>query len=173
MDLKLIKPKVKGESDKYSWNLFKFLNKLHSDKNYGNYYKNQLEILWLHHSRWDGSYLEFNEDKLNIGQLIIMPLGKANGRSFFSMQSVLAKGRAEEFALPWREDELTNITDWFFTTYIRDGRCIFDRGHQSWLQGTENRFTFINNTRRCNWCGKWHNKEIQKVVSIKRKEVWV
>lgn len=173
IDLKKIKPKVKGKSDKYSWNLYKFLHKLFSNKESGKYYKNQLQILWLHHSRFDGSYLEFDKNNLNLLQLIIMPLGKENGRSFYSMSSILTKGRSEEFALPWSLGKMTDITDWFFKTYEKDGRCIFDRKHTGWMIGTEDRFTYVNNTRKCNWCGQWHTKEIHKIVKIKREEVWL
>lgn len=41
MDLNKIKPKQKGQSDKYSWNLYKFLNKLFKEKDVGQYHQNQ------------------------------------------------------------------------------------------------------------------------------------
>jgi hypothetical protein len=173
IDLKEIKPKVKGESDKYSWNLYNFLNSLFKKRENGKYYKKQLEICWLHHSRFDGKWLDFNPDKLNIMQLIIVPLGVENGRSFYSLSSILREGKAVEFAIPWKKEGLTNITEWFFDTYEKDGRCIFDRNHNSWLLGSDNRFTYVNNTRKCNWCGEWYKKEIVKEVKIKRREIWV
>ncbi|MGK4040826.1 hypothetical protein AB0Y20_00895 [Heyndrickxia oleronia] len=175
IDLNEIKPKVKGESDKYSWNLYRFLNKLFKDKDEGKYIKNQLEIHWLTYSRWDGKYLEFDPDNLNRGmnQVLILPFGLEHGRSFYDLNTIMGKGRAELFHVPWRKDQLTNITDWFFSTYQKDGRCIFDRNHNKWWQGEANRFTYINNTRRCNWCGEWHKKEIHKEVKIERKVRWV
>lgn len=172
IDLKKIKPEVKGQSDKYSWNLYRFLHKLLRNKDHGKYYKNQLEVLWLHDSRWDGEFLEFNPEEFKTSQVIIMPLGKENGMSFYFMDGILRNGRTIEFVLP-RTWEITNITEWFFETYQRDGRCIFDREHTAWLQGSDNRFTYVNNTRKCNWCGEWHHKEIHKEVKIKRHEVWV
>lgn len=173
LDLRKIKPEVKGQSDKYSWNLYKFLHKLCSNKDEGKYIKNQLEIHWLHHSRWDGEYLDFDQEKLNLSQVLILPLGLENGRSFYSMSSVMTQGRAERFHLPWKKEELTDITEWFFSTYERDGRCIFDREHNGWMLGSDGRFTYVNNTRKCNWCGQWQHKEIHKEVKIKRKEVWI
>lgn len=174
IDLNEIKPKVKSKSDKYSWNLYRFLNKLFKDKDEGKYIQKRLEIHWLHSSRLDGSYLEFNPDDLNIVQMIILPTGKGNSGSFYSMASILREGRAERFALPFKwEKEMTNITDCFFDTYKRDGRCIFDRKHIGWMLGTEDRFTYVNNTRKCNWCNEWQHKEIVKEQSIKRNEVWV
>lgn len=172
LDINKIKPEVKGESDKYSWNLYSFLHKLVRNRTYGKYYKKQLEICWLHNSKWDGSYLEFNKDKLNINQLLILPLGKENSGSFYELSPIMGRGGATEFALP-RSWELTDITEWFFETYERDGRCIFDRDHNVWWQGSDGRFTYVNNTRKCNWCGEWHTKEIKKVQTIKREELWV
>jgi hypothetical protein len=175
LDLNQIKPKVKGRSDKYSWNLYNFLNKLYKNKDDGKYIKNQMEIVWLTHSRWDKEHLEFDPNNLNKGlsQLLIIPLGIENCRSFYSLNAVLRDGKSERFALAWKKENLVNITDWFIETYIRDGRCIFDRNHNGWMQGTNNRFTYVNNTRKCNWCGEWHKKEIHKEVTIKRREVWV
>ncbi|MCA1021474.1 hypothetical protein [Halobacillus litoralis] len=172
IDLKDIKPRLANRSDKYSSNLYRFLrNRFKENK----YVQNQIEIHWLTHSRWDGSYLEFNPDNVSkgLGQLLILPLGKENGRSFYSLHEVLRKGKTTEFAIPWMKDELVDITDWFFETYIKDGRCIFDRDHNKWLSGDESRFTKVNNTRKCNWCGEWQEKQIVKVQKIDRKEIWV
>lgn len=173
IDLNKIKPKIKGISDKYSWNLYKFLNSLFSDKEFGKYYKNQLNICWLTSSRLDGKHLEFNSDNLLMHQILIVPLGLENDRSFYSLSSILNTGKAERFAMPWNKDKLIDITDWFFDAYTRDGRCVFDRNHNGWLLGDKDRFTYINNTRKCNWCGKWQQKEIHKITKIERKEVWI
>lgn len=173
IDISKIKPQKRGESDKYSWNLYNFLDKLFK-KSEGEYYRRQLEIHWLHYSRWDGKYLEFDKNNLHLYQLVILPLGLGNGITFYSMKSALQKGRATEFAIPssWEKKMLTNITNWFLKTYERDGLCIFDREHNGWMLGAKDRFTYINNTRRCNWCGEWHIKEIKKIQTIKREEVW-
>jgi hypothetical protein len=173
MDIKKIKPKVKGQSDKYSWNLYKFLEKQVKQRDVGNFAPKQLRVYWLHHSFWDGSYLEFNPNKLNHRQIIISPFG-GKGSGYF-LSHILPDGMKKEcYALSvYHPDEFSDITNWFFTTYERDGRCIFDREHSGWWSGEENRFTYINNTRRCNWCGQWHKKEIHKIVKIKREEVWV
>jgi len=168
MDLNKVKPKIKGESDKYSWNLYKFLSKITKDK----YIKNQLRIYWNHHSRWDGAYLPFIGDASNTMQLIISPYGD-KGSGYF-MNTVLQKGNCELFSLcVWKHEDLLDITDWFFDTYEKIGRCIFDPEHYKWMLGTDNRYTYVNNTRRCNWCGQWQHKEIVKKTRIERKEVWV
>jgi hypothetical protein len=170
-DINKIKPKVKGQSDKYSWNLYKFLHKQINQKEIGKYVLKQIKVYWLHHSRWDGEYLEFNPNELDIRQIIISPFGGT--RTGYFLSQILLEGKNECFALPYEDDELTDITEWFFKTYEKDGRCMFDREHNGWLLGDENRFTYVNNTRKCSWCGKWQHKEIKKVQTIKRKEVWV
>lgn len=170
LDVNRYKPKVKNESDKYSWNLYRFLNKQVRQRDIGKYVKKQIKIYWLTHSRWDGRYLEFEPDNLRLDQLLISPFG---GRVGYSLSEILAKGYGTEWSFPWKDDELIDITDWFFSTYERDGRCIFDRGHNGWMLGTDKRFTYVNNTRKCNCCGQWHEKEIRKVQTIERKVYWV
>lgn len=177
IDLNDIKPKVRNKSDKYSWYLYNFLNKLFKTKDIGKYYQNQMEIHWLHDSRWDGGWLDAPTGKdqvkgLNLHQLLILPAGRKHGRTFYHISSILQKGKSEHFSLPSKWST-TDITDWFFENYKRDGRCVFDREHIDFMRGTENRFTYVNNTRRCNWCGEWHTKEIKKEVKIKRRVKWV
>lgn len=175
IDLKAIKPKERSKSDKYSWYLYQFLNKLFKEKEYGKYYQKQLEIHWLHESRWDGNWLDAPIDgiaKFNLNQILIIPAGKKNDRSFYHMSAILQKGRSERFALP-SQWTTTDITEWFFDNYKKDGRCVFDREHINFMQGADSRFTYVNNTRRCNWCGEWHKKEIKKEVKIKRRVQWV
>lgn len=164
-----IKPAIKGESDKYSWNLYNFLNKQTRQRDIGKYVKKQLKVYWLTSSWWDGSYLEFNPDKLILRQVLICPLG--NG-SFYNLSTIMRENKAKEWAMIYRDEALIDITDWFFNTYEQHGRCIFDRGHNGWWQGSDNRYTYVNNTRKCNWCGKWQHKEIHKVVEISRKVTW-
>ncbi|MWV44874.1 hypothetical protein GRF59_14730 [Paenibacillus sp. HJL G12] len=168
MNLSKIKPKLKGESDKYSWNLYRFLNKIAKDK----YINNQLRIYWNHHSRWDGEHLPFTKDVSNLMQLIISPYGdKFTG---YFMNTVLQKGNCEFISLcPWKEEDLLDVTDWFFDTYEKIGRCIFDPEHNGWMLGTDSRYTYVNNTRKCNWCGQWHQKQIVKKTRIERKVEWV
>gem|GEM_PF-6434809 len=107
---------------------------------------------------------------MQLNQIIISPFGGT--RTGYFLSQIMTQGRAERFALPWKDEEYMDITEWFFKTYEKDGRCIFDREHNKWFLGAENRFTYVNNTRRCNWCGKWQQKEIKKEQTIKQKEVW-
>jgi hypothetical protein len=173
MDIKRIKPKEKGKSDKYSWNFYRFLEKQVKQKEIGKYVQKQIKVFWITRSWWDGSYLEFDPTKIsNVNQVVISPFGD-KGSGYF-LTHLLRDGKKECYSLcVYRKDQLVDITDWFFTTYERDGRCIFDREHIGFMQGTDNRYTYVNNTRKCNWCGQWHKKEIHKKVKIERKEVWI
>lgn len=65
-----------------------------------------------------------------------------------------------------------DITDLFWPEYERDGRCVIDRDHTGWFQNDGDRFTVIGNTRRCNWCGEWHERTLAKRTTIERREVW-
>ncbi len=170
MDLKAIKPAIKGESDKYSWYLYRFLEKQVKQRDIGKYVPKQIKVYWLNKSRWDGRLLSFDDENVDINQVFISPFG---GKSGYSLSTIMTKGKATQYYLPWSDEDLVDITNWFFSTYQKDGRCMFDRSHNGWFQGDKERFTFINNTRRCNWCGKWHTKEIHKEVKIERREVWV
>lgn len=70
-------------------------------------------------------------------------------------------------------NHLVDITEWFWNEYVKSGRCIFDREHNGWWQGDQERYTQINkNSRKCKWCNQYQKRSIRKVVSIKREEVW-
>lgn len=66
-----------------------------------------------------------------------------------------------------------DITEVFWREYIRKGRCALDPEHERYFQGDEDRFSMIASARRCNWCGLWFRKEVEKVVEIKRITHWV
>lgn len=69
-------------------------------------------------------------------------------------------------------DRVIDITDEFWTAYQRGGRCVIDRNHTGWFANAEDRFTIIGGTRRCNWCGQWHERHIDKHTRIERRDVW-
>jgi hypothetical protein len=166
-DLKLIKPKKKGESDKYSYNLYKLLSNLDKEK-----LLHQTKIYWLHHSRWDGEHLPFDPKNLNIRQLILTPYDTHSVGYF--MDSVLHKGtKAERYALPYKKEKMMDITQWFIDTYAKIGRCIFDYKHIGWFYGDENRYKNINeNHKECNWCGQLLKKRVEKEVKVVQHTYW-
>lgn len=157
-----IKPKVKGISDKYSWNLYKWLKKTKCKK---------LTVWFNTKSAWDGSKLEFDKNNIKIGQIWIgfVDKGWLHGSS---LNSIL-NGNFQEWANPWMAKSHIDITEWFWKEYIKDGRCIWDRNHDGWLAYDKNRFTYVNkNSRKCNWCGEWQHRKIEKETIIKRHEIW-
>jgi hypothetical protein len=142
--LKSICPEVKGESDKYSWNLYRFL-KNHTEDDI-RVFKSDSNVTIVGHQYHDG----------------------VSGKE---LMSLLRETRREpEFWVDdyWglKEDES------FFTEYQRIGRCLMIPHDYPWYIGEEHRFTRIGNTRRCDWCGKWEQMAIHKKTKITREEVW-
>lgn len=169
MDLNKIKPKVEEQSDKYSWNFYKFLKKQFKVKQA----QQNIKVYFIARSKWDGTRIDFiKEEPLRYLQVAISPRwGRSSG---YFLDNIIQGSRNTEFSLNvYREDELIDITDWFFKEYERRGRCIFhEHGNIGWVLGKESRYTVINNTRRCNWCGHWQQKEIETVKTIERREKW-
>lgn len=163
-DLSCIKPKVKSISDKYSWNLYKLLHKITSNRDTGKYVKNQLRVYWRKSSWFDGKITEFKDvERIDTRQILISPFGKG---SFYNLGNIMGERGNQEWALIYPESDLEDVTEWFFNTYERDGRCVFDREHRGWWKGEDGRFTYSENEskRICSWCGVTQHKHIEKVV---------
>ena len=157
-----IKPKVKGKSDKYSWNLYKWVKK-----------KGFYPKVWFDtENRLNGEKLEFDKENFPTYQLWIGGSDK-EGLWFYgsSLRSILSP-RCKEWANPWMANKHIDITDWFWNEYIKIGRCIWDKSHDGWLENADERFAYVGNTRKCKWCGKWQAKEIIKETTISRYDVW-
>lgn len=165
-ELSKIKPKQRGKSDKYSWNIFRYL-KENSDR--------KIKVLFYTKSWVDSSTVEFNQNKtLDMMQTFIM-IGDMVGTRIDSMLRNGPSKSLEIFSFcTFDQSAFIDITDWFIKEYTRVGRCIFDRNHNGWWNGSDSRFTQINkNARKCNWCGQHHKRKIIKRISINRKECWV
>lgn len=163
--LKLIKPKKKGQSDKYSWQLYEFIRR--------NKYKN----VYYYKKNWDGEPTELDPDNISTYQIMVGNMYDclSGGRLRTIMSD--SKDKYTTFSFHpfggWSNDEFVNITDWFWDKYIKLGRCLFDKQHVGWWTNDSERYTYINkNSRKCNWCGKWQHREIIKKQKIKREEVW-
>lgn len=164
IDPKLVKPKIKGESDKYSWNLYRWLYKYRKYADYKVYYI---------------ADEEFDRNNLKLSKIII---GKKHSDREITgnlLSNIINKGSCSEDSycflksIGWNTDKAIDITELFKKEYIRIGRC-FIFGHTDiWLRGDKDKFTIINkHSRRCNWCGKYENRYIETEKTIKRKEVW-
>ncbi len=174
MNINLIKPQNKGISDKYSWQLYQYIRKRFP------YTKslNDVRVYWDNISSWDGSITNLDENNINIRQIIIGKM-HSNLLSGSRLLTIMGqdKDKYEMFCYHpiggWKNEQFIDITDWFWKKYIKLGRCLLDKHHNRWWMNDDCRFTYINNTRRCNWCGQWQKKEIKKEVKILRKEKWV
>lgn len=165
IDAEKFRPKKRGESDKFSWNIYRFL-KRHPGVRVM-YYFNPVEYI-----------RSFDPNKsLNSMQTFLLHPGPGMSgvrvHGLMMRQSKFGEIQQASYCL-WDKERFTDITDWFFKTYERIGCCIFDREHSGWWRGEGNRFTYINkHSRRCNWCGEWHERHFEKRVDIVRIERWI
>lgn len=137
--LKSVQPKTKGKSDKYSWNIYRYLKKHRSE-----------------------------DIRVFVG--LIIGHEYPDGVSGLHLNQLMASTRIQEF---WFSDKwnLKEITGWL-SEYQRVGRCLLIPHDFVWCEGEDTRFTYVNNTRKCNWCGLWQHRELHKVVEREIKEEW-
>ena len=149
--LKSIKPKQRFKSDKYSWNIYRYLKK--------NMIFGDIKVL----DTSFGIMFCYNMDKVGF-----------SGRTIHSILQSGPYSALDNYCyLRYYSTEYKDISDEFFKKYSQVGRCYFDEDHNGWWSGDEHRFTDINrNCKRCNWCGKDLRRTIETVVERKRKEVW-
>ena len=177
-DASKVKPQKSKLSDKYSWNLyrvFKFLEKEGQRSPSMDY-----RIFYYEKSPLDGHIVGFNpQESLHAGHCFIAKIYPHDqGTASIRMSEVLGmtpNQRIDFYCYDFSLDRnhLLDITDWFWNEYVKSGRCIFDREHNGWWKGGETRFTQINrNSRKCNWCNQHQKRDIKKIVTIERKEVW-
>ena len=65
------------------------------------------------------------------------------------------------------------ITNEFWATYERIGRCVWDHSHTLHMIGDENRWHYIGGGRQreCQWCGRVFEKTVKLKTVIEFKEV--
>lgn len=157
---KTIKPSVKGQSDKFSWRLYQRALKRGRERVY--------LMAW---SFIDG-YRAPSLDDLEAGNTPAyqIAIGVKNDDWFNgnTLRNICTPGTAKHdwaYSPAHHVAEWIDITDWFWSNYLRIGRCLFWKYEHSWLQ--------INrNARKCEYCGKQERRSIKKVQTIKRQEIW-
>lgn len=156
------KPKKKGVSDKFSWNLYRFLREYPNAK------------IMLYKKDHTGDIKEFDPNGFQGTYHFFGMIGELVGARFVDIMRAGPSAKIQLYAFSWWGDaNFIDVTDWFFSEYERRGRCLFDKEHSSWWAGEEGRFTYINShSRRCNWCGAWQKMRIEKRVRLERKKVW-
>lgn len=163
-NVKQIKPKVAKISDKYSWNIYSYLNRHKKDQNLRVYYINN----------------QFDPYNMDLSKVLIgFKVCQSNDYIGNTLNQIVREGNRNITTFcfckfgGFNTDEFINITEIFIKEYLERGRCFLFKHDNIWLLGDENRYTYIsNNSRRCNWCGRWEYRKIEKVVTIERKEKW-
>lgn len=141
--LKSVQPKTRRESDKYSWNIYRYLKK---------------------HLGRDVKVFENPRGVKVIGEEFL------DGISGDGLDSLIRSLRAQEFwfDINWNLKEQKG----WLEEYQRVGRCLLLPHDYLWYEGEDTRFTYVNNTRKCNWCGKWQHMNLHKIVKVKLEKVW-
>lgn len=177
LDLSKIKPKNIKKSDKYSKQIYQYLNK-HKSCNKVYYIQTQ-----EHYNREKRTYetleVPFDISSFTTSNIWIGYMQKEEYEEGFinwmygnHLNSIVGDGKNkyECFANPWNNKKtVIDITEQFWNKYIEIGRCIYD--HHYWLQDEEDRYTYLMpNHRRCNWCDcEQHEIEKTRTESYK---VW-
>lgn len=150
--LKLIKPKKSRQSDKFSWNIYRYLR----------------------------TYLKFKNVDVKVldtsfGVIFCYHIEPAfyNGRSIRTILQAGSYGSLQNYAYVRRQEQYKDISEEFFKWYPILGRCYFDKEHNGWWVGEEHRYTTINkHCLRCNWCGAFLKRRIETKVKRVREEHW-
>ena len=155
MDPATIKPSIRRQSDKFSWNVYQFMVKRPHSKVFSG-----PDVI-------TGKALEF----------YVGGLDTDDGAPWFYGQSLIriACGDKETYAYPPKlVRDFVDVTD-FWERYQKVGRCIWDPGHTGWMQGGQDRFIFSGDgqTRTCQWCGAVQTLKIEVKMIEQRREWWV
>lgn len=185
MNIETIKPKGK-ESDKFSIQLYKFIAK---NPKYLKVYYQAIHAIQTscrdenHEPVYEYKYLDFDINNFSIRDIYFscQPqdfISKNNEIIGATLSRIISDSKNKYeiscYTCGYSPREYVDITDLFWSQYVKKGRCLWDKTHNGWLMNDGNRFTYINkNSRRCNWCGEWQCREIYKKVKIERREAWV
>lgn len=144
-----IKPKVRGKSDFFSWQLYRYMKK----------YSNPSEHrIWA--ATWSSCYgVQPNKPSLYIGSE--RDGGWIHARQLRNLCSVGQKIERYAYGAPHDTANWVDVTDAFWGDYLKIGVCAIhgDFAHK-WQEEDE--------LRTCDYCGK---KERKRIVMVE-KEVW-
>lgn len=171
--LPYIKPLGKDENGKYNKKLYNLLKQMSNDE----YQNKQLRIYFNPKSWWDDSIVSFHKNihkeiKCLTRQIKLSPHG--HNEIGYSLMDALSKNKPERYSwIMHKPDGFVDITEWFFDTYIKMGRCMFETKHYDFENKHNQRYYIINrNHRKCRWCGEHFHKEHHKSVEIKKYSTW-
>lgn len=171
--LPFIKPITKDENGKYNKKLYNLLKKMSNDQ----YQNRQFRVYFKPTSWWDGTEITFHKNihkevSSIIRQINLSPYG--HKESGYSLMESLQKNKPERYSwIMHNPNKFIDITNWFFDTYIKMGRCMFDRNHYDFDNEHNQRYYIINkNHRKCRWCGEHFHREHHKKVEIRKYSTW-
>lgn len=137
--IKSVQPKINGKSDKYSWNIYRYLKR-------------------------------HKGEDIRVFKGLIIGCMSSNGIIGNTIKELMSSYTRQEY---WFDGEWETLEEHgWFEKYQKIGRCLLIAHNHAWYEGEDTRFTYVNNTRRCNWCGQWQHKELRKVVKREIKEQW-
>lgn len=167
MNLKDIRPAIKGVSDKFSWNLYKWLNnKQNRDCNFD-------KVYFIPSDDND----KFDLNNIKPSQILIGNRWSSTCIAGRMLNSILGSNRVQTASYTngggWRIDLAIDITDDFFRRYIEIGRCLFfSHNDETWIVGESQRYEYSGNNRICKWCGHEQFKTIEEIVVTKQVIKW-
>jgi hypothetical protein len=127
--------------DKYSPNLFKWLNKRKENRaNTCHVFKDQNNFLYV-------GYIQ-NERFYGARLITILCMGNKIG--------IIERGKSFKFSK----------VDNFWKDYVEDGRCAIDPDHTMRFTGDETRWKVNGNKRICLWCNKVRQAYVKKQVTV-------
>lgn len=159
-----IRPAVNGQSDKFSWRMYKRALKNGRERVYISTY-----------NRITGETIKPSLDALKAGESIHrsqLMIGHAIDDGWFHGSRLMAVTNAGrtlmDFAFGPNFDTANwlDVTDWFWREYLARGRCIIhgDLVHE-WVR--------INaSARKCAHCGKHERRTVRTVHKVERVESW-
>lgn len=162
-----IRPEVKGQSDKFSWRLYQRALKRGRERVYISAWNNILGVPFVPDlaalkagDRKQCAWLMIGEEVHSDGFVSAMRLQSATRKGMGAIGELFSFGPGH------RPAEWLDITDWFWSAYLRQGRCIIHGDHaHKWMQ--------INrNARKCTYCGKHEHRTVVTRKKIERLEVW-
>ncbi len=155
-----IRPAVKGQSDKFSWRLHRRAIKNGRERVY--------LMAWNFLDGYRPAILDdLKADYVPARQIAIGSID----REFFhgnTLHNICTPGTPAHdwaFGPGHHVGEWIDITDWFWESYLRTGRCRFWKYEHNWQ-------TINRNSRKCAHCGKHARRSIVTIKKIERREVW-
>lgn len=174
--LNSVRPAVDNTSDKYSWNLYRWLRQYTRSNHFKYHPRIEVAQLTTRDGRpWGGTekfctgslflgYLDPDSENMwftgaRLASILVEPFPKGENRLSRNIGAMSIAGSIDH-------------TDKFWMDYANHGRCAFDPGHALAMLGDEGRFINVSDDhRRCTWCGfEQHKETVEKTVTETR---WV